>query len=102
MNQRIRYNKTSPAVYESKTSYVATNSMFKVYLNTNDNSFSIVNIETQDIAATGTSKKSDLTSLKIAAKLALAKLGVVFKTEKRVRLKKMAQDLRELGVTICG
>ncbi len=100
MAQRIRYNKTAPTSYETTTHYSSIQGPVKVVLNLTSFEYSLVNIETQEVVSTGQSSKSTLVALKNAAKLSLLKHGVVFKVEKRTRLKNVARDLRQLGINV--
>lgn len=100
MNQRIRYNETAPGIFETTTHYSTIQGQVRVVINMNALDYSLVNVETKAIVHTSQSPKTTLVALKNAAKLALMKHGVVFKTEKRTRLKKVASDLREMGINV--
>ena len=86
--ERIRYDKTDEEnVVISKRLFVSAinGAQYKVYLNTEDKTFTIRNIGSSRVVKTGGENINNITVLKRRAKSELKKLGVKFEMETRDR-----------------
>lgn len=83
MSTRIRYSKDHSGLLVSTRGFTVGDNTYRVSLNETELNFRIYNAVTFETATSGTA--TNLSSLKISAKKALASLGVSFENETRAR-----------------
>lgn len=78
--KRVRYTQTNDVFVSTSTFKVSDKNVF-VKITPSTNTMEVVDTATQDVLASD--QAANLAQLKVTAKTALSKLGVVFETETR-------------------